>query len=141
MLPLHARRESPAEAVDTAHPSAGFSLVEVMIALIILVFGLVSLAQGSVLMVNQINVSDTRTERIAARNTAVERLRAMPFDSVKAGSLTVGEYSMRWTIPSTTAHTRLVQLLTAGPGTARGTRSTQVMANVVDTVSFRVIRP
>lgn len=121
--------------------SAGFSLVEVMIALVILVFGLVSLAQASVLMVNQVNVSDVRTERVVARYTAVEQLRALPFNNVTGGTTTVGDFTMRWRVAGTTDNSRLIELVTSGPGTRAGTTPPVVTTGVVDTISFRIIRP
>ena len=130
-----------AAGVDTDHPSAGFSLAEVMIALVILVFGLVALAQGSVLMVNQVNASDVRTERVIARTTAIEQLRAIPFDSVDTDNMTVGEFTVAWRIASATTNSRLMQMVTTGPGIRRGSGTTQVAGNVADTVSFRILRP
>jgi len=121
--------------------SAGFSLVEVMIALVILVFGLVSLAQASVLMVNQVNVSDVRTERVVARYTAVEQLRALPFNNVTGGTTTVGDFSMSWRVTGSTPNSRLIEMVTSGPGTRAGTNPPVVTTGVVDTISFRIIRP
>jgi len=121
--------------------SAGFTLVEMMIAVVILVMGLVAVAQGSVLMINQVNVSDVRTERIVARQTAIERLRAMPFVSVAASNLTVGDFTMTWTVQSTATNSRLLQVITSGPGTQAGTSPPQVVATVVDTVQVRIVRP
>jgi len=121
----------------------GFTLVEVMISLVILVGGLVALAQGSIQMVNQVNVSDVRMERIVARQAATERLKAMPFDSlaVATPTATVGDFTMTWAITGTTTHSRVLNVITSGPGLSAGSSPPQVSSTVVDTVEIRIVRP
>ena len=121
----------------------GFTLVEVMISLVILVGGLVALAQGSIQMVNQVNVSDVRMERIVARQAATERLKAMPFDSlaVATPTATVGDFTMTWAITGTTTNSRVLNVITSGPGLSVGSSPPQVSSTVVDTVEIRIVRP
>lgn len=123
--------------------SRGFTLVEVMISLVILVGGLVALAQGSVQMVNQVNVSDVRMGRIVARQSATEQLKAMPFDSlaVTTPTATVGDFTMTWAITGTTVNSRVLEVVTSGPGLDAGSTPPQVSATVVDTVEIRIVRP
>ena len=120
--------------------TTGFTLVEVMMAIVILLFGLVSLAQSSILMVNQVNVSDVRTERVVARYAAVEQLRAIPFNNVTGGTTTVGDFTMNWRVAGTTTNSRLIEMVTTGPGTQAGA-GLHVTTGVVDTVTFRIVRP
>ena len=123
--------------------TSGTTLVEVMIAVVVLVIGLVGLAQSSVHMVNQVNVSDVRTERVVARQAVIEQLKAMPFDSLVtegADSASVGGFMVSWSITGVTVNSRLVQVIARGPGIEEGTVPL-VTSNAVDTVAVRVVRP
>ena len=68
----------------------GFTLVEVIIAITILAFGLLGMAGTTALVVRQVTLADVATERSAALQTTIESLRALPFDSLAAGSDSVG---------------------------------------------------
>lgn len=126
-----------------AADSGGFTLIEVMISLVILISGLVALAQGSIQMVNQVNVSDVRSERVVARQAATEWLKAMHFDSlgVAASTATVGDFTMNWTVTGTTTNSRVLEVVTTGPGLSPGSSPPQVSPTVVDTIEVRIVRP
>ena len=120
---------------------AGFSMVEVMVALVILSVGVLALAGTTVLVVGQVTMSDMATERAAALQSVVERLRATPYSSLGGGSNSVGMFDVSW---STTAlsNSTLLEVVTVGPGLEYGSGSLPHLAEeVADTFHYRIIAP
>lgn len=118
----------------------GFSLVEVMVAMIILTVGMLAMAASSGYIAAEINNATWNTQRSMAREQIVEQLKATPFDSVLTTTAPqqVGRYSMTWQVAQIGAALKQVQVVASGPGyrMGRGTRST-----VVDTIVVSVVRP
>ena len=121
----------------------GFSLVELVVAVIILAVGVLGLAGTTALVVRQVSMADVNTERSAAFQAAIEQIRAMPYANVSTGSRTVGSFSVTWSVVDSTIHTKTVRVLTNGPGLAAapGGGLPTMMPNVQDTFSFLVLRP
>jgi prepilin-type N-terminal cleavage/methylation domain-containing protein len=122
----------------------GFSLVELMIAVIILAFGVLGLAATTAFIVRQITLSDVNTERSAALQGVVERIRSTTFNSVGSGSQTIGSYSVTWSVTDSTTVTKTVRVITRGPGLNKDTTVSVVpmlAANVQDTFTMIVLRP
>jgi prepilin-type N-terminal cleavage/methylation domain-containing protein len=118
-------------------PRAGFSLVELVIAIIVLAFGVLGLAGTTALVVRQITLSDVNTEREAALQTVVERLRATSTSSITTGSATVGSYSIAWAVTdSSSAKSRTIRVITTGPGMDRNAPMPQLNGSVADTFTF-----
>jgi len=121
---------------------AGFTLVEVIVAIIILTFGLLGMAGTTALVVRQITLADVSTERAVALQTTLERLQALPFDSVASSSDSVGIFGVRWTVISPTNQWKEVTVITTGPGSGRGSGGFPMVSNnVPDTFTYRIIRP
>lgn len=117
-------------------------MVEVIIAIIVLAFGLLGMAGTTALLVRQITLADVATERTAALQTTLERLKALPFDSVANGSDSVGIFDVDWTVTSSTNQWKSLRVITRGPGMAAGTGGFPMLtASVPDTFSYRIIRP
>ncbi len=127
-------------ASDTkSDPRAGFSLVEVLIALVILAVGVLGLAGSTALVVRQVTVADMATERAAALQAVVERLRATPYASLAAGSDSVGLFYVSWTATGLASSTML-EIITVGPGLRTGTGELPHLASeVADTFTYRII--
>jgi type IV pilus assembly protein PilV len=126
---------------DRKHASSGFTLIEVMVALVILAVGVLGLAGTTALVVRQVTLADVATERAAALQTVVERLRAMDFDSVGPGADTVGVFTASWT-SSDLGRSKMVSVVTVGPGLQTGTGNMPYLSNsVADTFVYRVIDP
>ena len=124
---------------DGGDRRAGFSMVEVIIAIIILAIGILGLAGSTAYIVRQITFSDLLTERSVAFQTAIDRLQAMPYDSVVDGDDSVGIFYIRWEVTPMGAQSKMVRLWTQGPGMA----NTPVPTNNpqhVDSFDFRVLR-
>jgi Tfp pilus assembly protein PilV len=116
-------------------------MIEIIVALVILAVGVLGLAGTTALVVRQVTLSDVATERSAALETVLERVRAMDFDSVADGVDTIGSFTATW---STTdlGRSKLVTVVTLGPGLETGTGNMPHLSNSVsDTFVYRVIDP
>lgn len=121
---------------------AGFTMVEVIIAIIILAFGLLGMAGTTGLLVRQITLADVATERTAALQTTLERLKALPFDSVNTGSDSVGIFDVEWAVSTFSNQWKTVRVITRGPGMVSGAGGFPALtASVPDTFNYRIIRP
>ena len=118
-------------------------MVEVIVAIVILAVGVLGLAGTTALVIRQITLADLTSERAAAVQTVIERLRSMAFDSVGSGSATQGSYAMAWTSVDDGNQSKVVTIVTAGPGlgTATGSPIPLILASVRDTFQYRVLRP
>ena len=123
---------------------AGFSLVELVMALFVLAFGVMGLATTTLFITRQLTLAEVTTSRVAAIQSVMERIRATPYDSIKAGGDTIGPLVVSWAPTVTTAQTKSVQIVAVGPGQASisETGSTPMLSSAVtDTVMYRVLRP
>jgi prepilin-type N-terminal cleavage/methylation domain-containing protein len=118
-------------------PRRGFSLVEVIIALVILSAGVLGLAGATGQIIRQITLSDLITERSIAFQTIVERVQSMPYDSVGAGSDSVGIFAIRWNSVDNSGQSKTVTIVTVGPGLGALQTNNPQRA---DTFEFRVLR-
>ena len=123
---------------------AGFSLVELIMALFVLAFGVVGLATTTLFITRQLTLAEVTTARAAALQSVMERIRATPFDSIGPGVDTIGPLVVSWATTVNTAQVKAVRIVAVGPGQApiSATQSTPVLSNsVTDTVFYRVLRP
>lgn len=121
----------------------GFSMVEVIIAIVVLAVGVLGFAGTTAYIVRQVTLADVMTERSAALQSTIERLQAMDFDSVDYGYDSVGVFGIRWSSVSETTQSKLVTIITNGPGlhTSAANPFPMLGPNVLDTFEYRVIRP
>lgn len=119
--------------------SGGFTMIEVIVAIVILAIGLLGLAGTTTYIVRQITLSDLMTERTAAFQTVVDRLQSAPYGSMASGSDSVGIYQVDWTSVDNTSQDMTVTIVTTGPGLSSGSPPT-IAAQVVDTFEFRLLR-
>lgn len=139
--------QSPALGPDAdfasprVHRGAGFTMVEVMIAIVVLAVGVLGMAGTTAYIVRQITLADVMTERAVAVQTVVERLQAAPFADVGSGADSVGIFAVRWTSYSESSTSKLVTLVTTGPGlqTSSGNPFPFLGPSVADTFEYRVI--
>ena len=122
-----------------ARSRAGFTMVEVVIAMLILTIGVLSMAGATAQIVRQITLADLMTERSVAFQTIIDRLQSLPYDSVGSGSDSVGIYAIRWSSTADGAQSKIVELVTAGPGISMGAFPIND-PQVVDTFEFRILR-
>lgn len=121
-------------------PDAGFSLVEVIVAFMILAVGVLGLAGTTAIVVRQVTASDLATKRAAALMTTIEQLRGMPYNSVQSGSDSVGVFQVAWT-STTQTRSKLIRVVTVGPGMKPGGDGNFPMmsSQVADTFEYRIL--
>jgi prepilin-type N-terminal cleavage/methylation domain-containing protein len=122
--------------------TAGFTLVEIVIAVVILSIGVLGLAGTTAHAIRSTTIADLRSERMAARQSVIEQLRALPFDSVSSGTDTVGAYEVQWRSTARGPLGKDLRLITTGPGLnhpAGGSLPT-IAAEVPDTFSYVIVR-
>jgi prepilin-type N-terminal cleavage/methylation domain-containing protein len=118
----------------------GFSLVEVVVAILVLSFGLLAMAASTGYVATQLRSTTFDTQRNLARQQVIEQLRATIFSNVTTNTTgsTIGPYTVRWNVSNLSAAQRRVELITTGPAyrQSRGTRTT-----VVDTAVIMLVSP
>lgn len=121
---------------------AGFSLVELVIAVLILSVGVLGLAGTTGYVVRSITLADLNTERAAALQSAMERIRATPFGALSDGADTVGNFELTWEVTLAGANVRDVRIISVGPGlSGTGTGMPSIVPNAADTFEYTVVRP
>lgn len=117
----------------------GFTIVEVIVAIIILTFGVLGLAGTTALMVRQVTLGQMATQRSAALQSAIEQLRATDWNDVGDGSTTVGSYTVNWWIDEDASQSRIMKIVTTGPGISTGSGFPSLRPDVVDTFTYRLL--
>jgi len=134
------RRGAPEERVH-AGERGGFTIVEIVIALIVLTVGVLGMAGTTAYVVRQVTLANVMTKRAAAFQTTIDHLQALPYASVTSGSDSVGDYAISWTAVNDGSQSRIVTIVTAGPGLATVAGTFPFLASeVADTFKFRVLR-
>lgn len=131
----------PAFGTSDRTPSrGGFTIVEVIIAMIVLAVGVVGFAGTTGYIIRQITLADLMTERAAAFQTTIDRIQSLPYGNVAAGADSVGVFYVRWSAVDNGAQDKTVTILTVGPGLDRFAPSPMLSQGVVDTFVFRILR-
>ncbi len=98
----------------------GFTIVEVLIAIVILAVGMLALATTSIFATTQVKVADLKTEQSLAVQQVTEMLRAMPYDSlenrVEDSAEHVGSFDVWWSMTPQGRFLSTVTVFTRGPG-------------------------
>ena len=76
----------------------GTSLVEVLIALVILTVGVLALAQQSIVARQQALTGEMKSEAAAVAQFKFEEFKAGAFDSISSGSDTLQGHPMSWSV-------------------------------------------
>jgi prepilin-type N-terminal cleavage/methylation domain-containing protein len=126
-------------AATTKSHRGGFSMIEVIVAMMILTIGVLGLAGTTAYIVRQITLGDLMTERSAAFQTIIDRLQSLPYDQVTTGNTTVGVFAISWTSANDGPQNKIVQMITVGPGLGGALVPTNDPQSV-DTFTFRVLR-
>lgn len=138
----------PSARVERTGPGGrgddGFTLVELVVAVMILTMGLLALAGTTGFAVRTVSLAEVRTERVAAVQSVFERLRAEDFDDLAGGSATIGRFTARWTVSDLSSTAKEVQVITRGPGYRRGTSASLMPVideQAQDTATYTILRP
>ena len=131
------------DAVET-RAKAGFSLVELIMAIFVLAFGVLGLATTTLFVTRQLTLSEVTTARAVAIQSVMERIRSTPYNSISVGGDTIGPIVVSWTVTASTAQTTDVRIVTVGPGQvslSEGQPIPMLSNAVADTLMFRLLRP
>lgn len=108
----------------TGRRDGGFTLVEVMVAVMILSVGLLALGTTTGYLVLQVQVSELRTKRAAAVQQVVEELRSTSYVDLatvdEADAQQVGEFRLWWSVDAPTSNLRRLTIYSEGPGYRAG---------------------
>jgi len=123
-------------------PRGGFSLVEVIVALMVLSIGILGMAAGAGWMVRVAHFGELETRRSAALQSAVETVRAQPFDQVVSASESFGDVTVSWTPGPAGTNARSVEFVVVGPGriSSPGGGMPPVGTAVTDTFTYTLLR-
>lgn len=118
----------------------GFTIVEVIVAIMVLSIGVLGLAGTAGLLVRQVTLAELTTQRTAAFQSVVERLRSLEWESVGNGSTTIGSYAVQWWIQEDHAQSRVMKIVTVGPGLSTEGGLMTLRPSVADTFTYRILR-
>ena len=120
----------------------GFSLAELIVAVVILSLGVLSMASTSTWVVRQITLSRLTTERTVARQSAIEGVLAVPFANIAGGTGEFGIFDVAWTVTANAGSYRTLRVVTVGPGRPIGVSGlTTLSSEVADTVFLKIASP
>lgn len=137
------RRHTGAGIPEEPHPTdprAGFTLIEVILAMVILAVGLLGTAGTTLLLVRQTTLADVTTERAVALQGTIEGLKSIPFDSVSSGADSIGAFEISWTVRTASRRWKEVNIVTTGPGLQAGGGFPTVGQSVPETFNYRILR-
>jgi hypothetical protein len=100
------------------------------------------MASTTIYAVRSVTLADLATERTAARQSTVEQLLALPFDSLAAGTGTHGIFDTDWTVTDF-GEWKAISLVTRGPGRVAQSQAAPggTIGTVADTLTLTVLRP
>lgn len=116
---------------------SGFSLIEVIIAMLILSVAVLAMGASTGYIFAQVRGAELRTERTMAVRQAAESLRAMPWTDLATEcvgfGLEQGEYTVTCEFDAGSSNLARLQLIAEGPGVGGAARA--------DTVMIQIARP
>lgn len=109
----------------------GFTIVEVLIAVLVLTVGLLGLASTAGYVTRMVAQGDRYTEAATMASRRFEILRSKGCASMSDSTATYGQYKVQWTVTSiVSGKARSVQLTVTSP-TGRGTRTDSFTNTIV----------
>ena len=122
---------------------SGVSLVELIVAMFVLTVGMLGMAAGTSWTIRAVEIARVETERAAVLQSAIEQVRAVPFDNIADGTFTQGAYQVAWRITAMEQHSRTLEFLLRGPGRAVGSYGVAppISLDATDVLTYRIIRP
>lgn len=101
----------------------GFTIVELVVAVLVLTVGLLGLASAAAVVTRMIAQGDRYTEASTLANRQLEVLRSQTCANLTDGSTTVGRFQLSWTVASISGGRGRQVTITVVSPTSRGTRT------------------
>ena len=120
--------------------SGGFTLIEVVMSVMILTYGVLGMAGTTLHLVRQVQIAEMETDRTAVMQSVIERVRAESFDTYRTGSDTTGAYTVEWETWSENPRSKGLRVVTTGPGLASDGGPVTIAAQAADTVEYLLVR-
>jgi prepilin-type N-terminal cleavage/methylation domain-containing protein len=108
---------SAEEQTDRLRARRGLSLVEVIVAVMVLAVGIIGVVSAGNSVVRQLGSARGDLHLWAALQTVGDSLRQRGFGGVTDGSRSIGSYDFSWSVNSSTANLNIVTV--AGSSTGR----------------------
>ncbi len=109
----------------------GFTIVEVLVAIIVLTVGLLGLASTAGYVTRMIASGDRYTIAATLANRRFENLRARSCANIADSSMTVGQFTVSWTVTSIAGGKgRQVAMVVVSP-TGKGTRTDNFTSTII----------
>lgn len=100
----------------------GFTVIEVIIAIVILSVGIIGLATTAALVTRMVAQGQRYSEAAALAQKRFERLRGQSCTTLAAGTATSGQFSERWTVTTVGTNGRRFTVYVTSP-TGEGFRT------------------
>lgn len=109
----------------TMHDRGGFTVVEVIIAILVLSVGVLGLASTAALTTRMISMGYRYSEASTVVAQQFEILRSRPCDQIVAGTRTTGIYELSWTVDEVAGRSpgRRINLEVTYPGSGGPART------------------
>jgi len=119
----------------------GFTLIEVIIAMLVLTIGLLAMVGATGWAARSVDSAWIHTARANALQVGIERVRSTPFDEIEDGSMQVGRYQVSWSEQSSTDRATELEFQVEGPGVQPGVFGiARVGTAISSSFSYSVIR-
>jgi prepilin-type N-terminal cleavage/methylation domain-containing protein len=121
----------------------GFSLIEVIVAMVILSVGILAMGSSIGYVLTQVRAAEVRTDRMTAVHQVAEQLRTVPWDALENAcsgqQFSADKYTIECTVtrPMGAVNLKRVELVSTGPGLEAG----RMVPAVVDTMTIGIARP
>jgi type IV pilus modification protein PilV len=108
----------------------GFSLPEVVVALLVLAVGLLGVASTAGVAFRMVGQGQRDTQAAVLANHGLETLRSRPCESLKDSSAAYGRFAVRWTVTSIAGGSARAIVLTINSPSGKGVRTDTVTTTI-----------
>lgn len=119
----------------------GFSIAEIIVALLILGVGVLAMGASTGYIMTQIRASDLRTERVTAVRQAAETLRGSDWGALEQICANTrfpsARYEVSCEVALPAANLKRVELISVGPGYSDG----HLLPSLADTMTISIAEP
>ena len=120
--------------------SGGFTLIEVVMSMTILTYGVLGVAATTLHVVRQVQIAEMDTDRTAVMQSVIERVRAEAFDTYQTASDSTGAYTVEWETWRENSREKGLRVVTTGPRLVNNGGPVTIAAQAADTVEYRLVR-